>query len=282
MDDAGTIRLARTLLSPEIRNAERTNANQRGDLGALQTYLQTYIQGNDQIRLGAMDQLKDKQYDITSDPKDFKRECVRLFAVARIPDDGEKLRYLHDMLPDRLYAVMIGANPQTPNAFYDTLERYWRRQKKVMIKVTDEEEDESSSPNTSVAKLLAKALQDRPKKKESDHETPYCKKCRRTGHYAPDCRSQPQGQHFQGQRFQGNCNWCGIKGHREADCRRKNQGPSNNYNRTPRQDFNMEDLVKKVSTMAITNFVEQQKNTHDERKCYNCGKAGHVAAKCHQ
>ena len=62
------------------------------------------------------------------------------------------------MLPDRLYAVMIGANLQAPNAFYETLERYWRRQKKVMIKVTDEEDDESSSSNASVVKLLAKAL----------------------------------------------------------------------------------------------------------------------------
>ena len=32
--------------------------------------------------------------------------------------------------------------------------------------------------------------------------------------------------------------------------------------------------------MAITNFVEQQKSGPDVRKCYNCGKVGHVAAKC--
>ena len=277
LDNPGTIRLARTLLSPEIRNAERTNANQRTTLAHLQTYLQTYIEGNDQIRLGALDQLRDKKYDIISDPKDFKRECTRLFAVARIQNDGEKLRYLHEMLPDRLYSVMIGANPATPNAFYETLERYWRRQKKVMIKVTDEEEEGTPSQDTSIAKLLAKALQERPKKEEQDQSAPHCKKCGRKGHYAAECRSQPQGQ-----RFQGNCNWCGIKGHREVECKKKKFGGSSNNTQASRQDFNMEDLVKKVSTMAITNFVEQQKNTPDERKCYNCGKPGHVAAKCRQ
>ena len=62
------------------------------------------------------------------------------------------------MLPDRLYAVMIEANPADPNEFYQTLERYWRRQKKLMIKVTDDNEDSPSVTETSAIKLLADAL----------------------------------------------------------------------------------------------------------------------------
>ena len=130
LDNNRTVRYAKTLLTPEIRRyiereiEEAEEEHIQVGFQEVVNFLQNYLEGNTQIRLGALDQLKDKQYDMTADPKDFKRECERLFAVARIDNEGEMLRYLHDMLPDRLYAVMVGANPQTSNAFYEVLERY--------------------------------------------------------------------------------------------------------------------------------------------------------------
>jgi hypothetical protein len=126
LDDAATVRYARTLLSPEIRRLHDGLAHPPTDIGRMAEFLQEYLEGNDQIRLGALDQLKDKQYNMSTDPKDFRRECTRLFDVARVAEVAERLRYLNDMLPDRLYAVMIAANPQNTDAFYNVLERYWR------------------------------------------------------------------------------------------------------------------------------------------------------------
>ena len=111
LDDAATVRYARTLLSPEIRRAELPHRAARTSLAHLQVFLQNYIEDNDQIRLGALDQLKEKQYDMTVNPQGFKYECIRLFQVAWINDVQERLRYLHDMLPDRLYAVIVAVNP---------------------------------------------------------------------------------------------------------------------------------------------------------------------------
>ena len=259
----------------------------RTDLNALQVYLQAYLVGDDRFRLGALDQLKEKQYDMTTDPRDFKRECIRLFDVARINNVAERLRYLNDMLPDRLYAVMVAANPQTVNNFFDVMERYWRRQKKEMIKASDEEEEEDPlGKSSSVIKLLAKALQDKPrgsttiKPQEERQGRPRCQKCGRTGHWASQCYTQTHNQ--QGNRFQGKCNWCGIPGHKEQDCRKKQytSSSSNNSSRPSNQNLDMEDLVKKVSTMAITNFVKQQKPSTSNIKCYNCGKIGHNKYHC--
>ena len=98
LDDAATVRYARTLLSSEIRRLHDDLMHPPTDIGRMGQFLQEYLEGNDQIRLGALDQLKDKQYTMTSDPKDFKRECTRLFDVARVNAVAEKLRYLNDML----------------------------------------------------------------------------------------------------------------------------------------------------------------------------------------
>ena len=100
LDDAATVRFARMLLSAEIRRAETNGMDIRIDLNGLQLYLQAYLEGDDRFRLGALDQLKEKQYNMTTDPQDFKRECIRLFDVARINNAAERLRYLNDMLPD--------------------------------------------------------------------------------------------------------------------------------------------------------------------------------------
>jgi len=292
LDDAATVRYARTLLSLEIRRAELPHRAARTSLAHLQVFLQNYIEGNDQIRLGALDQLKEKQYDMTVNPQGFKHECIRLFQVARINDVQERLRYLHDMLPDRLYAVMVAANPQTIDAFFDTMQRYWRRQKKEVINVADEEEVQPTN-ETSTLKMLVKALQDKPRREEPRRETPQCKNCGRTGHWAAECYTQNRRPYQQqsGQ-IPGTCNWCGIRGHIERECRRKNRGPSNNFQGPPRQSENMEDLVKRVSQMAISNFVEQQRpnqnnhqgNRQDNRRepprCYSCGRTGHMANQC--
>ena len=95
LNDAVTIRFARTLLTPEIRTVvdqEIATANgnhQVINFRNVMVYLQNYLVGNNQIHFGALDQLKDKQYDITADPKDFKQECTRLFTMSSINDVGD-------------------------------------------------------------------------------------------------------------------------------------------------------------------------------------------------
>ena len=55
LDDAATVRYARTLPSPELRRAEYAHRAVGTNLAHLQVFLQNYIEGNNQIRLGALD-----------------------------------------------------------------------------------------------------------------------------------------------------------------------------------------------------------------------------------
>ena len=226
------------------------------------------MEGNTQIRLGALDQLKDKQYDITADPKDFKQECERLFAVAHIDNEGEMLRYLHDMLPDRLYAVMVGANPQTSNAFYEVLERYWRRHKIIKIKASDEPVEQATSEASTIQMLLQalSAKTPTPKPEPIQEKSPLCKNCGRTGHWAATCR--------QSGRSQEQCNWCGRRGHQEQNCRTKQQSSRNNPP-VQRNNYNNYNNFNNSNRQG-----NQQRPQPDTRRCFNCGKQGHVQAQC--
>ena len=70
---------------------------------------------HDRFRLGALDQIRDKKYNKEQDPRDFKREINLLFRIARIQEDGEKVRLLEEMLPNDLYRVVIAAQPANIN-----------------------------------------------------------------------------------------------------------------------------------------------------------------------
>jgi hypothetical protein len=124
-----------------------------------------------------------------------------------------------------------------------------------MIKVSDYTEETSSS-ESNIIKTLLSALQEKNKPSNPSptpsqkQERPQCRNCGRTGHWAAECRSRSQNP--------VQCTWCGFKGHLEKDCRKKQQGPRNN---TPQTN-------------------NQQTAQQDRRKCFNCGREGHIQARC--
>ena len=149
-------------------------------------------------------------------------------------------------------------------------------------------------------KILAEALaqkNERPFRSNIPSSRPLvtCNYCHRSGHTIQECRTRQQSSRSQssyGQsssRFIEKYHHCGIPGHQERDYRRKvSEGswhPNQSYERSSQQsNQNIEDLVKKVSHLAIANVMEQQKNPQSQgsetKKCYACNKFGHLASRC--
>lgn len=111
-----------------------------------------------------------------------------------------------------------------------------------------------------------------------------CQRCNRAGHAAGECRTRPENlpsprthnTNSAGPRAQPprKCHTCGKPGHLARDCRSGGR-PANNGQRSngPRTNGQR-------GSGTNNNGPRTEGRGNDQKKCYNCGEAGHISRDC--